>query len=108
MRRLDQYTPEICCQLRQIAEERNWRAWDKSVQRDELLEDLELTYHLHVAAEAAGARAGFPAMPGFPIAFIDSEGLLDPSAFIKSFRARHPFERPWNQMDNGSHAGLAA
>ncbi len=108
MRRLDKYTPDICSQLRQIAEQRNWRAWDGSVQRDELLEDLELTYHLHAAAEATGARAGFPAMPDFPIAFIDSEGVLDPAAFVNTFFARRLHPVPWNQLDNGSQNGFAA
>lgn len=71
--------------LRQIAEQRNWRAWDRSITQDEVLRDLELTYHLHAAAEAAGARAGFPAMPDFPIKFIDSEGVLDPAEFVTSY-----------------------
>ena len=85
MRRLDRYTPDICLKLRQIAEQRSWRAWDGSVKHDELLQDLELTYHLHAAAEAAGARAGFPAMPEFPIRLIDSEGMLDPAEFVTSY-----------------------
>jgi hypothetical protein len=89
MRRLDRYTPEICGKLRQIAEQRDWRSWDGSVKQDELLQDLELTYHLHAAAEAAGTRAGFPAMSGFPIHFIDSEGFLDPAEFVRSCAA-HP------------------
>jgi hypothetical protein len=108
MRRLDRYTPEICSQLRQIAEQRNWRAWDHSVQRDELLEDLELTYHLHVAAEATGKRAGFPAMPEFPIAFVDSEGILDPAGFVRSFFKRHAAAPIWNQSDNALRTGLVA
>lgn len=103
MRRLDRYTPEICSRIRQIAEQRKWRAWDQSVQQDEILEDLELTYHLHAAAEATGARAGFPAMPEFPIAFVDSEGILDPAEFVVSFSARHPVTPLWNQSDNGSN-----
>jgi hypothetical protein len=85
---LNRYSPEICAQLRRIAEQREWRAWDKHVQRDEVLEDLELTYHLHIAAEVSGARAGFPAMPTFPVSFIDSEGALDPAEFLRSFKAR--------------------
>lgn len=85
MRHLDRYTPEICSQLRQLAEQRNWRAWDDAVKRDEILDDLELTYHLHVAAEVTGKRAGLPAMPEFPIRFIDSEGILDPAQFVSKF-----------------------
>jgi hypothetical protein len=105
---LDRYTPEVCSQLRQIAEQRSWRAWDKTVEQDELLEDLELTYHLHAAAEATGARAGLPAMPNFPIGFIDSEGLLNPAEFIKSFTLRRPLSWAWNQSDNGAKAVVAA
>ncbi|HZS55143.1 MAG TPA: hypothetical protein VFA65_12115 [Bryobacteraceae bacterium] len=108
MRHLDRYTPEICSQLRQIAEQRSWRTWDKTVEQDELLEDLELTYHLHAAAEAMGARAGLPAMPNFPIGFIDSEGILDPIQFIKSFTLRRPLMRAWNQSDNSAKKGAAA
>jgi hypothetical protein len=108
MRYLDRYTSEICSLLRQIAEQRNWRAWDAFVERDELLDDLELTYHLHAAAEATGARAGLPAMPEFPIGFIDSEGLLDPAEFVKSLATRRPLSRAWNQSDNSSKTGLAA
>ncbi len=108
MANLDRYTPEICSRLRQIAERRNWRAWDGSIQREEVLEDLELTYHLHAAAEAAGARAGLPAMPKFPIRFIDSEGVLDPAQFVESFRARHEIVKFVNQSDNGSQIVFAA
>ncbi len=108
MRHLDNYTPDICSQLRHIAERRDWRAWDNPIQRDEVLEDLELTYHLHLAAEAAGVRAGLPAMSEFPIGFFDSEGILDPSAFIHTFNARHSPPRIMNQSDNNPRAGLAA
>ena len=105
---LDRYSPEICAQLRRIAEQRNWRAWDRSLPRDEVLEDLELTYHLHLAAEATGARAGFPAMPAFPIAFIDSEGALDPAEFLKSLKVSQHVSWAWNQSDSASHCGLMA
>jgi hypothetical protein len=105
---LYRYSPEICAQLRRIAEQREWREWDKSVRGDEVLEDLELTYHLHVAAEANGARAGFPAMPTFPVGFIDSEGALDPVDFLNSFQARQGTPCAWNQSDNGSQTGLVA
>jgi hypothetical protein len=108
MAHLDRYTPEICSQLAQIARRRNWRAWDKSIQSEELLEDLELTYHLHAAAEATGVRAGLPAMPEFPIGFIDSEGVLDPAKFVRSFCARYDLASGWNLSDNGSHTALTA
>lgn len=108
MRKLDRYTPEICSQLKQIAEERDWRTWDTSAGQDKLLEDLELTYHLHAAAQAAGARAGLPAMPEFPIGFIDSEGVLDPAEFVRSFTQRIPMRNAWNQSDSGSQSNVAA
>ncbi len=93
MRRLDRYTPEICSQLRQIAEHRQWRNWNcADFGQEDVLEELELTYHLHVAAEASGARAGMAPMPTFPINFTDSEGRLDPAEFIKSY-ARNRFPR---------------
>lgn len=96
---LDRYTPEICSQLRQMAEGRQWRSWNvQTAAREDLLEDLELTYHLHVAAEVSGSRAGLPPMPPLPFRLIDSEGLLDPAAFVR-MHARHS-PRRWNQMDN--------
>ena len=108
MARLDRYTPEICSHLRHIAEQRNWHAWDKSVRSEELLEEVELTYHLHAAAQATGARAGFPAMPDFPIPFIDSEGALDPAKFVTSFYSRRNASIPFNRSDNGPHTILVA
>lgn len=106
--RLNRYSPEICAQLRKIAEQRDWHAWDKSVHRDEILEDLELTYHLHFAAEATSVRAGLPTMPAYPIAFIDSEGALDPAEFLRAYKARHATPCLWNESDNGAYTGLAA
>ncbi|MBV8896729.1 MAG: hypothetical protein JO051_09470 [Acidobacteriaceae bacterium] len=106
--RLNRYSPEICTQLRKIAEQRDWHAWDRSVRRDELLEDLELTYHLHVAAEATGARAGLPAMPAYPVAFIDSEDVLDPAEFLRSYKARHEMPCAWNESDKRAHRPLTA
>lgn len=101
MRHLDRYTPEICSQLRQIAEHRQWRSWDRrDFGREELLEDLELTYHLHIAAEAIGRRAGMAPMPPFPIGFSDTEGCLDPSVFIKFYSPGRVSHREWNQSDN--------
>lgn len=87
MSRLDRYTPEICSQLKTIAEKRDWRNWDRSVHWENLMEDLELTYHLHVAAAVSGTRAGLPQMPN---SLIDSEGLLDPAEFLRGyFNGRH-------------------
>lgn len=84
-RHLERYTPEVCSQLRQLAERRQWRDWRRAdFRREELLEDLELTYHLHVAAEITGARKGMPAMPRSAVRFIDSEGVLDPVRFLKN------------------------
>lgn len=101
MRAVDRYTPEICSKLRQIAEHRQWRNWScQDFEREDLLEELELTYHLHLAAEASGARAGMAPMPTFPINFTDSEGHLDPAEFIRSYpRSRNP-QRTWNRSDN--------
>lgn len=105
---LDRYSPEICAQLRKVAEQRDWHAWDNSVHRDEILEDLELTYHLHLAAEATSARAGLPAMPTCHVVFIDSEGILDPAAFLRAYKTRHNTPCVWNQSDSGAHAALMA
>lgn len=103
MRHLERYTPEVCSQLRQIAEHRQWKDWyQRDFQREELLEDMELTYHLHVAAEVNGARKGMPPMPSCPVRFIDSEGLLDPVEFLNAYKQqRHMPE--WNQSDNAIH-----
>jgi hypothetical protein len=105
---LKRYSPEICAQLRAVAEQRHWHVWDKSAPREEILEEVELTYHLHLAAEAMGARAGFPTMPSFPFRFLDSEGILDPAEFLHAYRDRHSTPWAWNQSDNGPHTGLAA
>jgi hypothetical protein len=106
MTQLDRYTPEICSQLAAIARQRNWRAWDKPIQSEELLEDLELTYHLHAAAEANGVRAGLPSMPDFPIGFIDSEGFLDPAQFVEAVCVRYNIRSLGNQLDSGSQTLL--
>ncbi len=100
---LERYTPEICSHLQQMAEHRQWKDWHLlDSANEELLEDLELTYHLHVAAEATGMRAGMPPMPLFPPRFIDSEGLLDPVEFVNVYRRRHS-HGAWNQSDNGGN-----
>lgn len=97
---LERYTPEICFQLRQIAESRQWRQWDPSNSpSDDLLEDVELTYHLHLAAEASGARSGMPPMSNFPVKFKFATDSLDPAEFILSYLRRYP-SRPWNRSDN--------
>lgn len=99
MSQLELYTPEICSELRRLAETRQWHPWDPSkAPPEDLLEDVELTYHLHLAAEANGARAGMPPMPAFPLSFRYSEGSLDPGEFILAYLSRHP--RQWNQSDN--------
>lgn len=106
-RYLERYTPEVCSRLRQIAERREWRDWKQTgTKREDLLEEMELTYHLHRAAEAVGKRNGLPPMPLFPIRFIDSEGLLDPVEFINEYHRRHHSPGAWNQMDNAAHAGI--
>ena len=103
MRHLDRYTPEICSQLRQIAENRQWKSWNTwDFTRDDLLEELELTYHLHTAAEATGERAGMAPMPPFPISFSDPEGRLDPELFIKAYSRGQSVRNPWNQSDSDS------
>lgn len=105
---LERYTPEICSHLRHMAETRQWKDWHVvDSAHEELLEDLELTYHLHVAAEATGVRKGMPPMPPFPARVIDSEGLLDPAEFIRGYQARHS-HRAWNQSDNGAKPVKAA
>src|SRR5581483_6755632 len=102
MRDVDRYTPGICYQLRQIAEHRHWSSWNRQdFSRDDLMEDLELTYHLHRAAEATGERAGMAPMPPFPLSFYDREGLLDPAEFIRVCSRRRGSPREWNQLDNG-------
>lgn len=107
-RHLERYTPEVCSQLRQLAERRHWNDWHRTDSRgEELLEDLELTYHLHVAAEVTGARKGMPPMPSFPVRLIDSEGVLDPVEFIRG-QLRHNSPRTWNQSDNAAEAAQAA
>ncbi len=102
---LERYTPEVCSHLRQIAERRNWNDWQRpGSEREELLEEMELTYHLHVAAEATGARRGMPPMPPFPFCFIDSEGILDPVEFLRAYKRRHGSPGGWNHSDNaGNH-----
>jgi hypothetical protein len=95
MTNLDRYTPEICATLRHIAEHHSWAKWapqpqklcapKQNTQRETVLRELELTYHLHVAADAAGLRAGLPPMPPFPVSFADPDGLLDPGKFIEAF-----------------------
>lgn len=109
MSHLELYTPEICSQLRQLAECRQWQPWDPNkAQREDILEDVELTYHLHLAAEANGARAGMPPMSAFPLSFSYCEGSLDPAEFIAQYRRRHP-PGAWNQLDNagGSRSACA-
>jgi hypothetical protein len=84
MRHLERYTPEICSQLRQIAESRDWKSWhQQDAVREDLLQDLELSYHLHLAADVSGTRAGMPPMPPFPLCFADPTRVLDPEEFIK-------------------------
>ena len=106
---LELYTPEICSQLRQLAESRQWQPWEPGeARRDALLEDVELTYHLHLAAEACGTRAGMPPMPAFPINFRYTEGASDPAEFILKYLRRHP-PLPWNQSDSaGKFMGICA
>jgi hypothetical protein len=100
MSHLERYTPEICSQLRQLAESRQWHQWDTTkAPGEDLLEDVELTYHLHLAAEASGTRAGMPPMPKFPIRFIYSGDSLDPAEFILNYLRRYP-PPPWNRSDN--------
>ena len=107
MQHLDRYTPAVCSELRQIAEHREWRTWDQlDFAREDLLEDLELTYHLHRAAEASGARAGLTPMPPFPLRFTDKEGLLDPAEFIKYCSRGRSSTREWNHLDNGARTEL--
>jgi hypothetical protein len=107
MSHLERYTPEICSQLRQLAESRQWQPWGPSnAQREDLLEDVELTYHLHLAAEASGTRAGMPPMPAFPLSFSDPEGSLDPAQFILHYMRRHP-PFPWHQSDNAIRSASA-
>lgn len=107
MKRVDRYTPEVCSQLRQIAESRKWRSWNRQeFGSHELLEDLELTYHLHIAAEASGARAGMAPMPPFPMGFTDSEGSLDPLEFINSYLRNRSSLSPLNQTDNPGRTEL--
>jgi hypothetical protein len=87
MKHLELYTPDICSQLRQIAEVRQWRDWRRHTHEREAIEkDIELTYHLHAAAEASGARKGMPPMPPCPI-HIHSDHSLDPAEFIAGYRA---------------------
>ena len=107
MRHIDRYTPEICSQLRQMAEQRQWNDWYRpDSRREELLEDLELTCHLHAAAEASGLRAGMAPMPAFPVRLIDSEGVLDPAEFIKTYWRRHS-PHTWNRSDNAVYQAVA-
>jgi hypothetical protein len=89
MGHLERYTPEICSQLRQIAESRDWTAWSqKDFAREEVLQDLELSFHLHAAAEAVGVRAGLPPMPPFPFCLADPAQFNDPEEFIRRIPQR--------------------
>ena len=102
MSHLERYTPEICSQLRQIAESRQWHPWNLTAPPSaELNEDLLLTYHLHLAAEAAGVRAGLPPMPRFPIRCSFAEHAPDPAEFILLCLRRNP-PAPWNRMDSSA------
>ena len=97
---LERYTPHICSQLRQLAESRQWHLWDTTKPPStEFQEDVQLTYHLHLAADASGSRAGMPPMPRFPIRLHLSADLLDPAEFIRHYLSRHP-PAPWNHSDN--------
>jgi|GEM_PF-2714107 len=90
-----------------MAEQRQWRSWEgRDFGREELLEDLELTYHLHIAAEASGARAGMAPMPAFPIGFTDADGRLDPAEFLKFHAGGRSSRLEWNQSDNGARTKL--
>ena len=92
MRHLERYTPEICSQLRQMAERRQWKDWrHRDGSHEELLEDLKLTYHLHIAAQASGARAGMPPMPPFPAGFVDMREYSTPSLSSSSALRREMF-----------------
>ena len=79
---LDRYTPEICSRLRQIAETRDWENWRELGPEDVRIE-VELTYHLHVAADASGTRCGMPPMPPCPlrVPFEDP----DPARFLEMY-----------------------
>ena len=102
---LERYTPEICSQLRQFAETRQWHQWNpnkikpEELAKQDLREEVELTYHLHLAAEATGARAGMPPMSAFPAKFRYSGPPPHPREFILHYLARHP-HGPVNQSDN--------
>lgn len=90
-----------------MAEQRQWRSWEgQDFGREELLEDLELTYHLHIAAEASGVRAGMAPMPPFPISFTDAEGRLDPAEFLNFRACGRSSPREWNQSDNCARTKL--
>lgn len=83
-----------------MAENRQWTDWHLlDSAQEELVEDLALTYHLHIAAEATAARTGMPPMPPFPGEFIASDGLLDPAEFIRICQVRRS-HREWNESDN--------
>lgn len=109
MGHLDRYTNEICSELRDIAEFHCWSQWDANTSWcEDVLEDLELTYHLHFAADMAGRRAGWRPMPRLPLRFIEADSVLDPRRFLDGYKRRHtPAPLLFNQSDNRAMAHAA-
>ena len=90
MKHLDRYTPDICARLREIAEDRHWRSWrNPELHQEDIAEEIELTYHLHLAAEVSGQRAGMPSMSPCPIRVPQGEEPPDPAEFVECYRVRH-------------------
>jgi hypothetical protein len=89
MNHLDLYTPDICRQLQEIAETHQWGSWRQNeMLRDDLLEEIELTCHLHTAADVTGLRAGRPPLPPCPLR-LPSDFCLDPASFVATYSFRH-------------------
>ena len=82
MTNFDRYTPEICSKLRQIAEARDWKNW-RELGPDDIRMEMELTYHLHLAADASGNRSGMPPMPPYPLRLPSDNP--DPAQFLEMY-----------------------
>ena len=83
------YTPEICEMLRRMAEERQWNSWRPGGCPPEILEEeVELTYHLHIAADAQGRRAGLPPLPKCPVTVRLHQKAPDPVEFVRWYHGR--------------------
>ena len=85
MNYLDRYTTEICSKLKQIAEGRDWKNW-RELKPEDIRVEIELTYHLHAAADAVGTRSGMPPMPPCPLRLPLEHP--DPATFLETYSSQ--------------------